>query len=201
VLSKDTGYDPAITHARTLAFDLLRIENLGTANTETQQPEKAPKKEAPKKTTAPKATVATQKAAAAKKAAPAKKTPPAAKKVVAKKTAAPVKTPSPAPASNAAPAKAARSNNRTLGAIYRDVLQGLRMQVPNRPKSREALERHVQTQFGPEPAPDKVRAIVDRLFTVEAVRQEGVRLVYFPNGSGDASAARSSEPATQPAAS
>jgi hypothetical protein len=198
VLSKDTGYDPAITHARTLAFDLLRIEELGTEGAEPAKAGKA----ATTKPSAPRPSIAPKKAAAAKKTEATRSTPAGAKKAIAKKTAAVIEAPPFAPASIAAPSTAARSSTRALGAIYRDILQGLRTQAHNRPKSRRALERHVQTQIGLDSAPDTVRAIVDRLFTVDAVRQESGRLIYFSSGRGDASGARLSVlSATQPPAS
>lgn len=196
VLSKDKGYDPAIAHARTLAFELTRIEGLGTESVEASRPVGSPKK-APskKKLAAPKPGVTPTKPTAIRKAASAKKTP-----RPARKSAATVQAPSVAGGGKVAPPAAKRAGTRTLGAIYRDVLQGLRTHTPNRPKSRRALERHVQTQLGPEPAPDKVRAIVERLFTVEAVRQEGSRLVYFPVGRSDADRARLAvSPATRSA--
>ncbi|MBA3599480.1 MAG: hypothetical protein H0W40_19235 [Methylibium sp.] len=175
VLSKDTDYDPAIEHARMLAFDLLRIEHLGPTDAVAAQTFKAAKKPALKKQAATKPPAAPK-----KKTAPAKKVPVAAKKAAAKKAAAPPKA-TVVPAKRIAPATSMKSSGRMVGAIYRDVLQGLREQVANRPRSREALERHVGTKFGIEPAPEKARAVVDRLFTVEAVRQEGRQLVYFPN--------------------
>ena len=202
VLSKDTGYDPAIMHARTLAFDLVRIEGLSA---EAGRPAKTLEKAALRRPPAPKPGVTPKKPKATQKAVPAKTTPPPAKKVATKKAAAKkavltIKIPVLVRVSKAAPATTAKSGSRTLGAVYRDILQQLRTQVPNRPKSRQALERHVQTQLGPEPAPDKVRCVVDRLFTVEAVRQEGGGLIYFPVEPSDADRARRiAWPATRPA--
>lgn len=182
VLSKDTGYDPAIVHAQTLAFDMLRIEDLGATSEVSARPAKPAKKSVPVKKAATKPPAASKKAAQDKTANPAKKTPVAGKKIVAKKAVTPPRAVS-VPAKTVATVKAAKSSPRTVGAIYRNVLRGLREQIANRPGSLDALERHVQTQFGPEPSPDKVRAVVDRLFTMEAVRQVGRRLAYFPNES------------------
>jgi hypothetical protein len=198
VLSKDKGYDPAIAHARTLKFDLRRIESLGTEGTEAEQPAKTPTKMAAKKISAPKPNVA-PKAAAEKKAALTKKTLLAAKKVVVKKAAALIETPPTEQAAKAAPVTASQSNARAVGAIYRDILQALRTQVSNRPTSLRALARHVQAQIGACPAPDQVHTILDRLLTVEAVRKEGGKLVYFPNDAGNVSARASVSPATRPA--
>ncbi|MEP7057475.1 MAG: PIN domain-containing protein [Caldimonas sp.] len=186
VLSKDSGYDPAIAHALTLAFDLLRIEHLGPVAAAATQPVEGVKKSTSKKQAAHKMQVAPKppaaqkkKGASAKKAVPAKKPAVVAKKVIAKKA-----TPSSeaaAPAKKPAPVKVAKASTPRVALIYRDVLRGLRARISNRPRSPEALERYVQTMIGVEPSPTKVRAVVDRLFTVEAVRPEGRRLVYFPN--------------------
>lgn len=184
VLSKDNDYDPAIAHARMLSFDLLRIKHLGPTDAVAAQPAQAAKKPALKKQPAVKPPTA-----AKKKAAPAKKVSVATRKVAVKKAAAPPKVVVVASAKRIASATPMESSGRMVGAIYREVLQGLRERVANRPRSREALERHVRTKFGTELAPEKVRAVVDRMCTVEAVRQEGRQLVYFPN-----------DPATTPGA-
>ena len=137
-----------------------------------------------KKTVKKAAAKKTVKKAAAKKTVVKKA---AAKKTVAKKTVTPPRA-ARAPAKTVVTAKAAKSNPRTVGVVYRNVLRGLREQMANRPRSRDALERHVQTQFGPEPSPDKVRAVIERLITMEAIRQVGRGLVYFPNESTAATA-------------
>lgn len=152
VLSKDKGYDPAITHARTLKFDLRRMQSLGKAGADAEPVARATKAAAPKKAPASTPDVATKKVPGA--------------------------------------SKAANKSPRALGAIYRDVLEGLRTQTSNRPKSRRELEQHVQTRLGTEPAPDKVQSIVDRLFTTEAVRLQGGRLVYFAADLSEADQAR-----------
>lgn len=149
VLSRDKGYDPAITHARTLEFDLLRIDELGMARPgEMSTPDVA--KKAPARAARP----------------PGGKAPPKAK--------ARSKPPS------------AESTGQALESLTREIRQLLQAHAANRPKSLRALERYVRTHLGPKPAADKVRAIVERLISANAVRQENDRLVYFANGRPDA---------------
>lgn len=182
VLSKDTGYDPAIAHALTLEFDLLRIEECGPKTASVASSGKAAEKSTAKMRVAPQPSpVSKAEALSVRKHTTTKKSPAAAKTAVAKNVAHVAKPL--VSAQKTAPAKRSGAKDRTVAAVYRDVLHGLREQPSNRPQSRVALERYAQAMIGREPSPEKARAIVDRLFTVEAVRRDGRRFVYFPDDS------------------
>ncbi|MDT3678869.1 MAG: hypothetical protein ROZ64_08540 [Burkholderiaceae bacterium] len=74
-----------------------------------------------------------------------------------------------------APRKKRRAAKLVIS-IYRDVRADLA--APNRPRDLKALERHIQCRFGPQFAPDKVQAVIDRLKTSDAISVVGDRLVY-----------------------
>lgn len=168
VLSRDKGYDPAITHARSLGFDLLRIDGL-----DSERPKKVSTSKAPMKTVA------------AKKLVPVKEAKPSCRKASSKSKAT-TKSASAGPSGKAGTASAAKANTQVLGALTRNIQRLLRAHTANRPKSLQALERYVQAHLGPEPAPTKVRTIVERLLSADAVRQEDGRLVYFADCRSDA---------------
>lgn len=207
ILARDKGYDPAIAHARILEINVKRIKTLaskGAARSQsgngTAKAVKPPAKFA--------ANAASDKKAAAKSAPrtmnsssenkPARKGITTAKdKMVAPtpklaqvakatveiapsppKTKAQSVVPKPLDALFAKPAPTKKLTSKLVIAIYRDVLADLRER--NRPRSLAALERRIQSRIGIEPAPEKVRAVVERLQTVDAIRVAGNRLVYFP---------------------
>jgi hypothetical protein len=121
VLAKDTGYDPPIAHARTLAFSVKRLQSLPPAL---------------KSQPAPKAKIAQQ---------------PAVKKKVAAKL--PIE-------------------------VYRSLVKDLN--GPHRPATFTALQRHIQTKFGPTAAPEKVQMLVERLLTVDVIHLADGKLRYGP---------------------
>jgi hypothetical protein len=182
VLAKDTGYDPAIAHARLLTFAVKRISALGSVPTNSGLKESV-------KTTRPRpATISTKSPAAAKtsaakkslvakKAAPANKLAAAKVPTAAKKVAKTV--PAPRAAAPVAEPVATKSTAKPAIAIYRGVLADLR--GPNRPRTLTALARHIQSRVGNTPAPAKVQAVIDHLKTTDAIRLVDGKLVYFPN--------------------
>lgn len=177
VLSKDTGYDPAIAHALTLEFDLLRIEECGPKGASVASPGKAAVKSTAKKRVVPPHSPAlkVKPASLGRRTQPMKR-PAEVKKAVAKSV---TQAANPLDSAKTETAKRSGAKDRTVAAVYRDVLHGLREHPSNRPQTRVALERYAQTMIGSEPSPEKARAIVDRLFTVEAVRRDGRKFVYF----------------------
>jgi PIN domain-containing protein len=192
VLAKDTGYDPAITHARLLKFVVKRVKAIGTLGASADKIAKATKEQAV-------IVKLTAKAAAGKMAAPAGKQVPGSKskkKAVSKAVAAkptehadvsgqrgsPNTKNGPSesrliPRTPVTPAQQLKTRARPVIAIYRDILTDLR--GPNRPRSLAALERHIQSRIG-EPAPEKVQTVVDRLRTTDSIRIVSGRLTYFP---------------------
>jgi len=190
VLAKDTGYDPAIAHARLLTFAVKRISALGSVPANSGLEESV-------KTTRPRpATISTKSPAAAKsavkksllakKAAPANKLAAAKVPTAAKKVAKTVPAPR-AAAPVAEPPVVTKSTAKPAIAIYRGVLADLR--GPNRPRTLTALERHIQSRIGNTPATAKVQAVIDHLKTTDAIRLVDGKLVYFPqepdHGAGE----------------
>ncbi|MGJ7609525.1 MULTISPECIES: PIN domain-containing protein [unclassified Variovorax] len=160
VLAKDTGYDPPIAHARTLAFSVKRLQSLSPA----VQPSGAPKKSAASQT---------------EKKGPA--APPKKKAVASSKVSGAQKTKGGAmpkvQVAQQVAAKKARAPKLPI-AVYRDLLTDLR--GPHRPGSLAALQRHIQTKFGPTAMPEKVQMLVERLLTTDVIHVAGSKLVYGP---------------------
>lgn len=175
LLSKDRGYDPVIKHAQLLGFSLRRVSALESApivsgsNTTRSAPTAKPTPKSPAK-----------KAGTPKKAAVRKSAQP--KKVIKAIGAVGVDQPRhipPACATKSVAALAPRNKSpaaKLVISIYRDVRADLT--APNRPRNLKALERHIQCRIGPETAPDKVQAVIDRLKTSDAISVVGDRLVY-----------------------
>ena len=164
VLAKDTDYDPPIAHARTLAFSVERLSSLSVAapasvTTSTARPKSAATQPTKKKTAAPpkKKEAKSAKAAAVQKTK-AKVLPEVhiAQKTTIKKTPA----------------------QKLPIAIYRDLEKDLK--GPHRPSSLPALQRHIQTKFGPTAAPEKVQMLVDRLLTADVINLTDSKLGYGP---------------------
>jgi hypothetical protein len=63
-------------------------------------------------------------------------------------------------------------------AIYRDLVKDLK--GPHRPGSLLALQRHIQTKFGPTAAPEKVQMLVERLLTADVIHLTDSKLGYGP---------------------
>jgi PIN domain-containing protein len=208
LLAKDTGYDPAIDHARMLTFTVKRICALTVPRAKPASSFVGTAAGAPKQVKAQKKVAASKKSSAkevsvAKKAAPSKKATISkgasiANKVLgnalsAKTAARPTRESAAANADDktllhvaatAPPAKSVPAKKQTLKpviAIYRDVLADLR--GLNRPRNLASLERSIQSRIGTEPAPEKVQTIIDRLKTSDAIRVVGNRLDYFPGES------------------
>ncbi|MEJ8816225.1 PIN domain-containing protein [Variovorax ureilyticus] len=171
VLAKDSGYDPPIAHARTLAFSIQRMKALpatvtkkattggaATSTVPSKPPTPAPIKQGkqgkpvavPKKKAASSAKPARQQAAAASSKA------------------------SPPPG----PAVKKKSSEKPPIAMYRDLLKDLG--AANRPKSLSALKHHIQTKFGPAPVPQKVQGMIDRLLTSDVIHLANDKLGYGP---------------------
>ncbi len=157
LLSKDHGYDPVIKHARLLGFSLRRVAALESASivSDSNMTQSAP------------AANATPKSRAKKTGTP--------KKVAVRKDVQAKKAPATKPVPALAPKKKHRAAKPVIS-IYRDVRADLA--APNRPRNLQALERHIQSRIGPESAPDKVQAVIDRLKTSDAIRVVGDQLVY-----------------------
>ncbi|MDR6857876.1 PIN domain-containing protein [Variovorax guangxiensis] len=154
VLAKDTGYDPPIAHARTLAFSVKRMNSLPVGAPTSSTPSKRP----------PSVPVTNGKAVGAPK-----------------KVAANAKSPKgqEAPAApKAMPAGQKKSGEKLPIEIYRDLLKDLK--ASNRPGSLSALKRHIQTKFGPAPAPQKVQRLVERLLTSDVIHLADNKLCYGP---------------------
>jgi hypothetical protein len=159
VLAKDTGYDPPIAHARTLAFSVERLESLGPSLKSQPAPPKAPAVASTKKK------IATQ---SKKKAGTPSKTP-----VQKAKVDVPPKVKITQP-----PATPKKPAHKLPIEVYRSLVKDLK--GPHRPGSFLALQRHIQTKFGPTAAPEKVQMLVDRLLTADVIHLSGDRLNYGP---------------------
>ncbi len=157
VLAKDTGYDPPLVHARTLAFSVRRMTALPALASSSSAPSKTPKL-VPAKASKP-------------ADAPKKLSVPSAKPAKAGETAAAKKS---APLSEQLPARK-KTKEKLPIAMYRDLLKELET---HRPKSMSALERHIQTKFGPSPVPHKVQLLIDHLLTSDVIHVANSKLGY-----------------------
>lgn len=168
VLAKDTGYDPPIAHARTLAFYIQRMKALPATVTKQATTSGVATTTVPSKPPTP---------------APIKRGKPVAvpKKKVAS-GAKPARQQAPATSGQASPpqvpAVRKRSSEKPPIAMYRDLLKDLG--AANRPKSLSALKHHIQTKFGPAPAPQKVQGMIDRLLTSDVIHLANNKLGYGP---------------------
>lgn len=160
VLAKDTGYDAPIAHARTLAFSVQRMSSLPAVALTCGSPSKATHPAQPRGSKA------------------ASETP---KKRTADKAKLPKEQKVPA-APRGLPAQHLQTRRKSVEklpiALYRDLLKDL--MASNRPKSLSALERHIQTKFGPEPMPEKVQMLVERLLTSDVIHLADSKLGYGP---------------------
>ncbi|MDT3677239.1 MAG: PIN domain-containing protein [Burkholderiaceae bacterium] len=175
LLSKDRGYDPVIKHAKLLGFSLRRVSALESAPivSDSNTTDSAP---AAKPTQKPRAKKAgTPKKVAARKDAQTKKTVKAIGAVGVNQPRHIPTAPATKPLTALAPKKKRKAAKLVIS-IYRDVRADLG--APNRPRKLKALERHIQSRIGPESAPEKVQAVIDRLKTSDAIRVVGDRLVY-----------------------
>lgn len=159
VLAKDTGYDAPIAHARTLAFSVQRMSSLPAVALTSGPPSRAARPAQPKGSKASEA--------------PKKRTAEKAKLPKEQKVSA---------APKGLPAQHVQTRRRSVEklpiALYRDLLKDLT--ASNRPKSLSALERHIQTKFGPEPTPEKVQMLVERLLTSDVIHLADSKLGYGP---------------------
>lgn len=166
VLAKDTDYDPPIAHARTLAFSVERLPSLSVSAPASVTPSTTPPKSAATQPTKKKTTTA---------APPKKKETTSAKAAALQKTKAKVL----AEVHIAQKATIKKTPAQKLPiAIYRDLVKDLK--GPHRPSSLPALQRHIQTKFGPTAAPEKVQMLVDRLLTADVINLTDSRLGYGP---------------------
>lgn len=159
VLAKDTGYDPPIAHARTLAFSVQRMKALPVVASPAIT-QSAPAPFVLGKTS--KVAKPPKEKAAGNAKPPKKLKPPVAPK------GSPVQQ----------PVAKKKAGEKLPIAMYRDLLKDLK--APNRPKSLSALERYVQTKFGQVPVPQKVQLIVDRLLTSDVIHIANTKLGYGP---------------------
>jgi hypothetical protein len=171
VLAKDTGYDPPIAHARTLAFSIQRMKALPVTPTGRAMTGGAATTTLPSKPLTP-AQIKLGKQSKPE-AVPKKKAASSAQAARRLAPAAAVKA-SPPPA----PAAKKRSSEKPLIAMYRDLLKDLG--AANRPKSLSALKHHIQTKFGPAPVPHKVQGMIDRLLTSDVIHMANNKLGYGP---------------------
>lgn len=162
VLAKDTDYDPPIAHAKTLAFSVERLPSLSIA---------VP---ASIKTSSAAAPPAAAPSAIKKTATPPKKTKTALSKPVPVQTAKEKVLPKVQVAQRSEVKKLA--TRKLPIAMYRDLLKDLN--GPNRPGSLAALQRHIQTKFGPTSVPEKVQMLVERLLTADVIFLNGGELSY-----------------------
>lgn len=171
VLAKDTGYDPPIAHARTLAFSIQRMKSLPARATK-----KATQDATAKATTTvpskPRTPAPIKPSTQSKPVAASQEKPTSGAKPARQQAAASNGKASPPPAAKK------RSNERPLIAMYRDLQKDLR--AANRPKSLSALKHHIQTKFGPAPVPHKVQAMIDRLLTSDVIHLAKNKLGYGP---------------------
>lgn len=157
VLAKDTDYDPPIAHANTLAFSVERLQSLSIAVPASVKSLPAPSKPS---ATPPKKRKAATKSTSAK-AATMQET---KGKVLSEVHVAP-KVAIKKPVAQKLPI-----------AIYRDLVKDLG--GPHRPASFAALQRHIQTKFGPMAVPEKVQMLVDRLLTADVIILKSGKLSY-----------------------
>ena len=167
VLAKDTDYDPPIAHARTLAFSVERLPSLSVS-----APASATGSIARPNTAA---TQQTKKKKTTTAAPPKKKETTSAEAAAVQKTKAEV-SPKVQIAQKATIKKAPAQ--KLPIAIYRDLVKDLK--GPHRPSSLPALQRHIQTKFGPTAAPEKVQMLVDRLLTADVINLTDSKLGYGP---------------------
>lgn len=164
VLAKDTDYDPPIAHARTLAFSVERLPSLSAlvpaSLTTSSAPTKSDVTQSAKKRTA----------------APPKKMAVKLSKVTAVPKSKAKVLPDVHIVQQAAIKKTAAQ--KLPIAVYRDLVKDLK--GPHRPSSLPALQRHIQTKFGPAPAPEKVQMLVDRLLTADVIHLTDNKLSYGP---------------------
>lgn len=212
VLSKDRGYDPAISHARVLTFAVKRrtalpsvvtrsVTNSTAKASSSAQPNLVPKSPVAVKSSEAKKLPAKAKQGAAKKvtpvgvataakkegkSAPSAETLPTRATFGAETSRGPKVPPpallSPIASSSVRPSHAKtpvamRSTTRPAIAVYRDVLADLR--GSNRPRSLEALQRHIETRLGTSATPDKVQAVIDHLKTADIVQVVAGQLSYL----------------------
>ncbi|MDM0081701.1 PIN domain-containing protein [Variovorax sp. J31P179] len=157
VLAKDTGYDPPIAHARTLAFSVRRMNSLPVV---TKLVSSFSKENVPGPGKKPKSTAAPK------------------KKVIANAQATQSQNSSAThqgPGAQRLPASV-KSAEKLPIAMYRALLKDFK--APNRPKSLTALKRHIQTKFGPAPVPQKVQLLIDRLQTSDVISVVDGKLRY-----------------------
>lgn len=162
VLAKDTDYDPPIAHANTLAFSVERLPSLSIAVPAAVKTSTAPSK--------PAATPPTKKRTA---------TPPKKTKTGSVKAAPVQETKDKVLLEVQVAQKAAIKKPATRKlpiAIYRDLVKDL--SGPHRPGSLAALQRHIQTKFGPTAVPEKVQMLVDRLLTADVIFLKSGKLSY-----------------------
>lgn len=159
VLAKDTDYDPPIAHAKTLAFSVERLPSLSASATTSTARQKSAATQRTKKTVAP----------------PKKKEATSLKAAAAQKTKAKVLPET--HIAQTAPIKKAPAQKLPI-AIYRDLVKDLK--GPHRPSSLPALQRHIQTKFGPTAAPEKVQMLVERLLTADVINLKDRKLGYGP---------------------
>ncbi len=211
VLAKDTGYDPAIAHARLLTFAVKRMAALASvaaksvAGSSTKlkaqmQPTLAINgSAAPKKIAAKKVPVAKRAAQAkmtsvkasppaktASKAAPPTATTPTMPKAVT--ISRKLVTASAGAALVASPMRAAPVAKPPVAkrSAVKPTIAIYRdvlaeLRTSNRPGSLLALERRIQSRIGPTASPAKVQTVIDHLKTTDAIRLVQGQLVYFPD--------------------
>ncbi|MDM0053593.1 PIN domain-containing protein [Variovorax sp. J22R115] len=166
VLAKDTGYDPPIAHARTLAFSIQRMKALPATATKKATTGGAATITATSKPPTPAPTKQGKPVAVPKKKAASSAKPAAQHAVDANGKSSPP------------PAVKKRSAEKPLIATYRDLLKDLN--AANRPKSLSALKHHIQTKFGPAPVPHKVQGMIERLLTSDVIHLANNKLGYGP---------------------
>jgi hypothetical protein len=159
VLAKDTGYDPPIAHARTLAFSVQRMNSLPAVAQPSSRPSKAIRRAPAKKG---KAATAPKKKIPANSKSPNDQKAPTAHKALGEQQLPP----------------RIKSTEKLPIAMYRDLLKDLK--APNRPKSLSALEHHIQAKFGPAPKPQKVKLLIERLLTSDVIHLVDRKLGYGP---------------------
>lgn len=162
VLAKDTDYDPPIAHANTLAFSVERLPSLSIAVPASLKNSTAPSKAATSPPTKQRTAMP-----------PKKTTAESVRAALVQKTKGKV-VPEVQVAQKAVVQKSAI--RKLPIAIYRDLVKDL--SGPHRPSSLAALQRHIQTKFGPTAVPQKVQMLVDRLLTADVITLKSGKLSY-----------------------
>lgn len=153
VISKDKGFDPLISHVRSLGYGAMKAESIRQALGLDEPVAEAGGASAPSSVSQP-----SVEPPAAKKAVPVKQVVPAEPAATPKKTATPQAKPAKAKTTEKKPQVPPR---KSLGLEDKEkVLEHLRLHPKNRPVKRKTLESHITSLLGGNVAAKAVRGLV-----------------------------------------